>query len=191
MSQDYLVDKGYRVVCLREPGSTPVAEKIRLILLDRRSSISDITELLLYEAARAEIVRHEIEPLLSTGHIVLCDRFYDSTTAYQGYGRGFDLELVNSLHRLGTAGRWPDLTLLLDLDIDSMRRRGQMRLETLLVQDRLEDESRRFHETVRRGYLEIARAEPDRVKIVDATAEADLIHRRIMEYVDRAIAQRS
>lgn len=162
-----LREVGYAVVTLREPGSTRVAEQIRRILLHTRETLSDATELLLYEAARADITAHEIRPHLSAGKIVLCDRFYDSTTAYQGYGRKLDLRLVKQLHYLAVGETRPDLTLIMDVDLKvAFARRGR-RL------DRLESQSRAFFNRVRRGYKEIARMEPRRVKLVDASGTVD------------------
>ncbi len=162
-----LSEVGFAVVTLREPGSTRVAEQIRRILLHTRETLSDATELLLYEAARADITAHEIRPHLSAGKIVLCDRFYDSTTAYQGYGRKLDLRLVKQLHRLAIGETRPDLTLVMDVDLKvAFARRGR-RL------DRLESQSRAFFNRVRKGYQEIARTEPRRVKLVDASGTID------------------
>jgi dTMP kinase len=162
-----LREVGYAVVTLREPGSTRVAEQIRRILLHTRETLSDATELLLYEAARADITAHEIRPHLLAGKIVLCDRFYDSTTAYQGYGRKLDLRLVKQLHRLAVGETRPDLTLVMDVDLKvAFARRGR-RL------DRLESQSRAFFNRVRKGYKEIARTEPRRVKLVDASGTVD------------------
>ena len=119
LTYQYLSSKSLAVKMLREPGSTAVAEKIREILLNRKNKINDITELLLYEAARAEITATEIVPLLNKGYIVLCDRFYDSTTAYQGYGRKLDIKMVRALHRTATAGLVPDLTLVFDVSLST------------------------------------------------------------------------
>ncbi|MCP4685498.1 MAG: dTMP kinase, partial [bacterium] len=144
-SHRFLAGLGYRVARLREPGSTPVAEKIRKILLSNNSSINDITELLLYEAARSEITDREIAPLLKSGHIVLCDRFYDSTTAYQGYGRGLDVSMVKRLHKVAVGDIKPHLTLLFDINLKTASARlGGKR-------DRLESQPRAFFNRVRKG----------------------------------------
>lgn len=163
LTYEYLSSLGYKVKLLREPGSTRVAEKIREILLDKKNSIIDITELFLYEAARAEISGREIAPLLKKGYIVLCDRFYDSTTAYQGYGRKLDIKMVRSLHRVATGNLIPNLTLLFDVDIEVAFSRGKKN------KDRLESQSKQFFNRVRKGFLEIARKERRRVKIIDAS----------------------
>lgn len=172
---DYLTASGLTVYKLREPGSTRVAEKIREILLGKENPLSDITELLLYEAARSDIVEKEIKPLLKDGHIVLCDRFYDSTTAYQGYGRGLDIEMVRKLHRVAVGDLTPDLTLLFDLDLKTaLTRRSQN-------PDRLESQPEAFFERVRQGFLAIARDESDRVKVIDASRSVEAIFEEVKE----------
>ncbi|MEW6412058.1 MAG: dTMP kinase [Candidatus Zixiibacteriota bacterium] len=159
----FLVSRKYQVKMLREPGSTVVAEKIRDILLNKRLKITDLTELFLYEAARAEITTREIAPALANGTIVLCDRFYDSTTAYQGFGRKLDIAMVKKLHKIAVGGVTPDLTFVFDVDLKTaFARLGKKR-------DRLESQSEAFFQRVRLGFLEIARKERRRVKVIDAT----------------------
>lgn len=158
-----LLDKGYPVKVLRDPGSTEVGERIRAILLDRAANMSALTELLLYEAARADMTDKQIAPLLRKGHIILCDRFYDSTTAYQGYGRRLDVKTVKALNLTATGRIKPHLTLLFDVDIATATRRLGKDL------DRLESEPKAFFRRVRAGFLEIARKERRRVKVIDAT----------------------
>ena len=183
LSREYLTSLGLKVVNLREPGSTPVAEKIRRILLDKRSLISDTTELLLYEAARAEIVGHEIEPLMASGHIILCDRFYDSTTAYQGYGRGLDLRVIRKLHRLAVGECRPNLTLLFDVTLRvAASRLGRNR-------DRLESQSMAFHRRVRKGFLEIAAHESRRVKVIDGSRPVEVVFEDVRRYLKRRVAK--
>lgn len=176
---DYLSALGYKVVRLREPGSTPTAERIRRILLDNGSSISDVTELLLYEAARAEITSREIVPLLKSGHVVLCDRFYDSTTAYQGYGRGLDLKTVRQLHRVAVGDCRPDLTLLFDITPGLAAKRLGLR------RDRLESQPKAFHRRVRTGFLEIAAREPRRIKVIDGSKSIDAVFNVVRRHLDR------
>ncbi len=164
-----LTKAGYRVKMLREPGSTVVSEKIREILLDAKHKITDLTELLLYEAARAEITVREITPALADGQIVLCDRFYDSTTAYQGFGRKLDIRMVKGLNKVATNGTIPDLTFVFDVDLKTAQeRRGKQK-------DRLESQSKAFFERVRVGFLEIARKERRRVKVIDASRPAEIV----------------
>ncbi len=183
LSHKYLTSLGHKVVNLREPGSTPVAEKIRRILLDNRSSISDTTELLLYEAARSEIVRHEIQPLVASGHIVLCDRFYDSTTAYQGYGRGLDLRTIYKLHRLAVGECRPNLTLLFDVTLRTAARRLGVK------RDRLEAQPQSFHRRVRHGFLEIAAREFRRVKVIDGSRPIDVVFEDVRRYLKRRVVK--
>jgi dTMP kinase len=181
LSYRFLIEGGYKVARLREPGSTPIAEKIRRILLDKKNSVGDITELLLYEAARAEITRREISPLLAKGHIVLCDRFYDSTTAYQGYGRGLDLRTIKQLHKVAVGDCRPNLTLVFDVDLKTAAERlGPSR-------DRLESQPKAFHQRVRRGFLEIAATEPRRVKVIDARRSPELIFEDVLVHLKRRL----
>jgi dTMP kinase len=179
----HLVDQGYKVAKLREPGTTPTAEKIRRILLHKNSSMSDLTELLLYEAARSDITGRKIVPLLKSGHIVLCDRFYDSTTAYQGYGRGLDASMVKRLHRVAVGNLRPDLTLLFDIDLRTAESRLGRRL------DRLESQSRAFFNRVRKGFLEIAASEKGRVKVIDGTRPAAEVFREVKRLVQRKLSR--
>lgn len=151
-------------VLLREPGSTVLAEKLRKILLDKKLNIPDVTELLLYEAARSELTAQKIRPALNNGTIVLCDRFYDSTTAYQGYGRKLDIKMVKSLHKIATGNIAPDLTFVFDVDLrTAAKRRGKN-------PDRLESQSLAFHRRVRAGFRRIANTEKRRVRLIDSSA---------------------
>lgn len=162
---------GLAVRVLREPGGTAVGEAVRSILLDPdHHGLDAMAELLLYEAARAQIVAEVIEPALLAGEIVICDRFFDSTTAYQGHARGLDLESVARLNTLATSGLAPDRTILLDLDV-----RVGLERATKQGADRLEREDVGFHETVRAGFLAIAEAEPDRVRVVDAMGAPETV----------------
>lgn len=181
LAADYLKAQGQKVVTFREPGSTKLAEKIRAILLDRRSDLTDISELLLYETARNDLVSREIKPALDSGRIVLCDRFYDSTTAYQGYGRKLDLKMVKSLHRVAVMDCHPDLTFLFDLDLKTARTRlsGQP--------DRLESQAQAFHQRVRKGFLEIARKEPTRVKQMNGRYNPEKVFEQVRAILDRRL----
>jgi len=165
--------RGVPLLALRDPGATEISEKIRAILLDNRHrAMSPWTELLLYEAARAQMIEQSIKPALAQGQVVVCDRLYDSTTAYQGYGRQLDLGLVAMANRLGACGLIPDLTFLLDLSARQAALRRQHRPgET----DRMEGEGEVFQERVRQGYLRVAEGEPDRLRIIDAAGEIEAI----------------
>jgi len=159
----YLRGKGYRIVHTREPGGTRISESIRSVLLSRKNKgMADACELLLFMAARAQIVNEAIKPALKKGYIVVCDRFHDATVAYQGYGAGMDLRVIESLRKLATGGLKPDLTVLLDVESCAGLRRGGVR-------DRMEVKSLRFHKKVRDGYLKLARKEPRRIKVINTT----------------------
>ena len=169
---------GWRVLRLREPGGTPLGEELRQILLHRRQTLSAETELLLFLAARAELSRSVIAPALAAGSIVICDRFTDSTLAYQGYGRGQDRDFVVAANRWATGGLVPDLTLLLDLPVETglARKTGET--------DAFQLEAHDFHERVRAGYLDLARAEPARWLVLDASLEPQTLHRAIAGRVE-------
>jgi dTMP kinase len=176
-----LTAAGKRVVLTREPGGCPIADKIRAILLDAdNSAMTPSAELLLYAAARAQHVQEVIEPALSRGEIVLCDRFTDATLAYQGYGRGLDKQTIGDLNHLAASGRRPDLTILLDCPVETGLHRAIARIEAAsaadrssLREERFERESRQFHQRVRDGYLDLAAREPDRFIVIpgDGTVE--------------------
>jgi dTMP kinase len=188
---------GTEVIDTQDPGGTAIGKEIRALLLhaplhtigDRAGSspITATTELLLYEASRAQLVQELIAPALARGAVVLCDRFTDSTLAYQGFGRGIDLHLIQQLNRFSTDGLVPDRTILLDLDprIGLMRRRSEGDIETatelsvgLSGWDRIESEPLDFHQRIREGYLTLAREDPNRIFMIDAslgTAEIETI----------------
>ncbi len=157
-----LADRHITAYALREPGGTVVGDRVRDLLLDpAHTELEPMAELLLYEASRAELVAKEIRPRLEAGAVVVCDRFCDSTTAYQGYGRGLDLGLIAMLNDAATGGLIPALTVLLDVDPQVGLRRA-----TVATADRLEREALEFHRRVREGFLAVAKAEPGRVLVV-------------------------
>jgi dTMP kinase len=172
---------GHQTKLLREPGSTRAAERIRDLLLDKDLDIDPLTELLLYEAARASITAAEIAPWLDRGNVVVCDRFYDSTTAYQGYGRELDIGMIRRLNRIAVGGLAPDLSLFFDVDLDTAqkRRTGEP--------DRLEMQSSAFFRRVRQGFLEIARSERRRVKVVDASQSVEDVFADVKKILARRI----
>jgi len=175
----YLTERGVGVVTTREPGGTELGRKVRSALLDGGAgSVEPLAELLLYAADRAQHVRRVILPALSLGKVVLSDRFYDATTVYQGYARGFDLELVNQLNELATGGLKPDLTLLFDLDVETglkrTMRRGDGTSVTAAGPDRLDQEPVEFHERVRKAYLDIAAREPGRFRIIPSAGPVEV-----------------
>jgi len=163
---------GYEVLTVREPGSSAISESIREVLLStENSALSHRAELLLYEAARAQLTEEVIEPALRAGMVVLCDRFFDSTTAYQGYARGLDIDTITDLNLFATGGIVPDMTFVLDLPPDL----GLARAAETGNPDRLESENLHFHTQVREGFLAIAESNPDRVRVLDATAGPDAL----------------
>jgi dTMP kinase len=172
-----------RVRFLREPGGTAISERLREILLDRKNlEMSEWTELFLFSAARAQLVSEIIRPALARGEIVVCDRFCDSTTAYQGYGRGLDLETVRRINSAATDGTSPDLTIFVDIPVDEIERR-KGRTET--GADRMESAGPAFFERVRHGYLEIMKREPERVVCIDGTASVEEVHQHVWRAVAR------
>ncbi len=171
------------VLALRDPGANRISEKIRAILLDKEmSEMAPITELLLYEAARSQMVSRQIKPALAENVTVVCDRFYDSTSAYQGYARGLDAQLVQQANRIGSCGLRPDHTFLLDIDPD---RAYQRKKASGCEMDRIELEGRAFQTQVREGYLCVAREEPERISVIDGDAGADDIHQKIWSVFTR------
>ncbi len=171
----------HHVVITREPGGTPIAEAIRLILLDpANTAMAPLAELLLYEAARAQHVRELIRPAIEAGAIVICDRFYDSTTAYQGAGRQLPDIDFQKLHDMATGGLSPDLTLFLDIPVEE----GLKRATNAAAPDRIERESIEFHERVRQGFLDLAAQHPERIKTLDATGTPEDIAIAVSALVD-------
>lgn len=179
-----LVAMGYRVSMTREPGGTKIGEKIRSILLDPESHRMDPkAELLLYFADRAQHLGEKVQKALSDGGWVLCDRYFDATVAYQGYARGLDIDWVMQLHRLIFNDFKPDLTFLLDLPPRQGLNRAWRQIykgERVAKETRFEEETLKFHEKVRQGYLSLARREPQRFEIIDAMQEPDRISETIL-----------
>ncbi len=177
---------GRQVLAVHEPGFTEIGLAIRELLLNAAAgtSMRRETELLLFAASRAQLVRETIRPALEKGLIVLSDRFYDSTAVYQGIGRGLDQKFIDALNRFVVEGCTPDRTILLDLDVALSRQRQLRRVRPVGQPDRIEQLSDEFFEKVRRGYLEIARAEPERVKIVDASRTEDQVAESIWSEIN-------
>jgi len=174
--------RGEVVHFIREPGGTPVSERVRTLLLDRSTpDIHPIAELFLFSASRIQLVNEVILPAIRRGETIVCDRYHDSTTAYQGYGRGISLEAVRTINRLATEGIDPDVTLLIDIPLDEIERR---RTAAGLPADRMESGGRSFYERVRAGYLELARSEPARILRLDGVAPVEEISRRIWGIVE-------
>ena len=186
MCAELLRSRGFEVVTTREPGGTPLAEELRTILKTHNGSevLHSETELLLMEAARSQHVYEVILPALERGAVVLCDRFYDSTTAYQGAARSIDCQLIAQLNLFAAAYRKPDLTLLMDLPVESGFARAGRRQETAGVYDRFEAENINFHTRVREGFLAIAQAEPQRVRVINAEGTPQEVSERVRRAVD-------
>ena len=162
----WLGEQGYQVVLTREPGGTDIGDQIRVVLHDPRNTAMDArTEILLYSASRAQHVTEQIRPALAAGKIVISDRYADSTLAYQGYGRGLDLETLQRVTAFATGGLTPDLTLYLDVPPEAGLQRRQL---GGVEWNRLDAETLEFHQRVRAGYLELVRQEPGRWVIIDA-----------------------
>ena len=180
---EWLKENGHKVLLTREPGGTKAAEEIReLILKHREETFPPFAELCLYTAARAFHVENLIRPSLEKGFIVVCDRFSDSTVAYQGYGRGLPLELINLMNRKATKGLEPDITFLLDVPVEV----GISRIKSK-VKDRIEEESLKFHQKVREGFLRIAEENPERVVVIDGTKDIGTIFSQVLNYVVRSL----
>lgn len=179
----HLIDEGYQVLTLRDPGGSEISEQIRNILLSiHNMNIDPITELLLYEAARAQIVAEKIRPALQKKMIVIIDRFYDSTTAYQGYGRGLDLQSIEKANMLATGSLVPDLTIFIDINWEEAeRRRGRM------VPDRMESEDQYFFERIRNGYIQIVQENAKRVKLIDGNLTIEAIGDKIYTEISKLI----
>jgi len=172
---------GHTVVQTREPGGVPLGEAIRELLLDpANTDMAPTTELLLYEAARAQHVHELIRPALDAGSIVICDRFFDSTTAYQGAGRQLPEIELQRLHDLATGSLNPDITIFLDIPVEE----GLTRAAKVSDPDRIEQETVSFHRRVRQGFVDLAAQQPDRIRTVDATASVEDIAHTISGLVD-------
>jgi dTMP kinase len=188
----YLIQKGIPCKVTREPGGCPIGEKVRKILLnpDHREMVP-LSELLLYEAARAQHVKEVIEPFLKKGGVVLCDRFSDATIAYQGYGRKIDLRWIERLNHFSSRGIKPDITFLLDCPSDVGLKRALKRNRTLKQEkeERFEKEKIQFHQRVRKGYLALAKKEPRRVKVIDTRQGEDNVFNKILKTVDKLIVR--
>ena len=180
LAADYLESKGYEVLITREPGAKGLGEDIRKILLDYKVPVSERCESLLFLADRAQHVDNMILPAIENGQIVLCDRYTDSTVAYQGYGRQQNLERIKKLNDFATNLLKPDLTFVFDIDVEtSMQRVGKEK-------DRMESEGKEFHNRVRNGYLKLAEEEPNRIKVLDAAKSIDEIHEEVVNILEAA-----
>ncbi len=180
---NYLKQAGCDVLLTREPGGTPVGNRLRAALLDAQEEVDPLTELLVFAADRAQHVRRVLRPALATGQIVFSDRYADATAAYQGAGRGFSPELIAEIIELATEGLKPDLTLLFDLPVVESSTRTQRRTNGKQSSDRLDGESPEFHTRVRDAYLRIAQVEPERLKVIETDQPVETTHQRVKEIV--------
>jgi len=184
---NFLRANGWNALVTREPGGTPVGLRLRAALLDATEEVDPLTELLVFAADRAQHVRRVIRPALENGHIVISDRYADATVAYQGAGRGFSPELISQIVQLATEGLKPDLTLLFDLSIDESTsrtaRRSTGKNAGKVPRDRLDIEHADFHTRVRDAYLQIALAEPERVKLIDTSGPVERTQERVREII--------
>ena len=182
MAFDYLRSKKRPVIFIREPGGVKISEAIRNILLDpQNAGMTDICETLLYMAARSQLVEEQITPALEKGTTVLCDRFLDSTVVYQGYGNGVDIKFIKEIGQLATQGIAPDLTFIFDIDTkEGLARRGKNK-------DRIEQRPLEYHNRVRKGYLELAKQEPDRIKVIKVDKTREGIRDVIRPYLDELL----
>lgn len=178
----HLKERGHDVVLTREPGGTAVGRSIREVVLHGREEIDDVSELLLFAADRAHHVATLIRPALATGKVVISDRFFDSTRAYQGFGRGMDPDLIDRTVQLATGGLVPDVTILMDIDVDTSRARGDD------TTDRIEQDSDAFFDRVRLGFLDIAAHAADRFVVLDGNRSIDEITARITRIVDQRLS---
>lgn len=197
LAAERLVSEGYPVVQTREPGGTRIGEQIRAVLLSpEHGNMSPVAELFLYEACRAQLITERVRPELEAGNLVLCDRYFDATTAYQGYGRGLDLDLIERLNDAAGQGIEPDLTILLDCTVERGFERIRSRYQDRARQggrgapDRMEKEDRAFHERIRDGYLRLATRHGHRIRIVDASGGVEEVHGNVMACLHQVLKER-
>lgn len=182
--KNYLTEEGFDVILTREPGALEIGQKIRNILLHNESFVSDRCEMFLFLADRSQHIDALIKPALTEGKIILCDRHTDSTVAYQGYGRGQDIELLKKLNKIAVDGTEPDLTLLFDVSTEVAQERvGEEK-------DRMEAAGIEFHKKVRNGYLELQKENPDRIKIINANNDIDKVFEDAKNIIVRLILER-
>ena len=177
----YLEEKGFKTLTTREPGSVGLGQKLREVLLHYDGDVAPRAEAFLFLADRAQHIAKIVKPAIDNGVIVLCDRHTDSSVAYQGYGRGEDIEQINMLNKLATQGIKPDLTLLFDVSTEV----AQTRVGS--EKDRMESAGIEFHKKVRQGYLEIAKKEPQRIKVVDSNLTIEKVFEQVKKILDELI----
>jgi dTMP kinase len=184
---EFLRRQGYRVFTTREPGGTPIGDQIRTVVLNRMDNLAmhPRTEILLFCASRAQLVEEVIRPTLAEGGVVLCDRYADSTLAYQGYGHRKDLVVLRQLLDFATGGLWPDFTVLFDVDVETgLKRRSKGGVEW----NRLDAYDLSFHQRVRQGYLEMARQAPERWRTINANLPPEAVFQDLCQVVIQRLA---
>ncbi|WP_016952776.1 dTMP kinase [Anabaena sp. PCC 7108] len=181
----WLETQGVSVILTREPGGTELGSHLRRLLLEKSEDkpVGEVTELLLYAADRAQHIEQELKPNLAVGKYILCDRYTDSTIAYQGYGRGLSMSIINQLNNIATGGLESDLTIWLDVDVEVglSRKRGQATL------DRIEQETIAFHRRVQQGYTELAATYPSRIFRVDGSLSQEVVQKMIQEILNEQL----
>ncbi|HYA14568.1 MAG TPA: dTMP kinase [Syntrophales bacterium] len=192
LAGEYLKQNNIPFIITEEPGGTPIGRRIREILLNKGAGeeICKETEILLFSAARAQHVKDVIIPSLKKGTVVLCDRFYDATIAYQGFGRGLDINLIRFLNDFSSSNIKPDLTFLFDLPVEVGLKRAVNRISRMkegLAEDRFEREDLEFHIRVREGYLFLARQDDKRFRIIDSARDIETIHREVCVHLSASI----
>ena len=180
---NFLQHAGCEVLLTREPGGTPVGTRLRAALLDAHEEVDPLAELLVFAADRAQHVRRVLRPALAAGQVVFSDRYADATAAYQGAGRGFSPELISEIIQLATEGLKPDLTLLFDLSVGDSTTRTRRRTNGTYRADRLDSENAEFHSRVREAYLQLAAAEPERIKVIKTDQPLELTHQSVKALV--------
>ena len=180
----YLQEKGYQVIRTREPGGTALGEALRKVLLQKDLHVLPLSELLIFMAVRSQHMEEVITPALARGAVVVCDRFVDATYAYQGYGRGVDLGIIATLNRLVTKGVTPNLTILLDCEVDVGLKRKLVHNPRL---DRFEQEEAAFHEQVKRGYLKLVEEDEKRFYVINGKRDIEATHIAIRDRVERLL----
>ena len=182
--KEYLLERGFDVVTVREPGGTRIGEKIRDIIIDKENTAMDsMTEVLLYAASRAQLTQEVILPSLNAGKIVLSDRFVDSSLVYQGFARGLGIDTVMKINSFALCGLMPDITFFLDLPATDGLKRVHSREEP----DRIEMEALSFHNKVYEGYLSLVEMYPERIKSIDASRDIQEVNRSIIEIVEKKL----
>jgi dTMP kinase len=185
LCSQWLESLNISVVLTREPGGTELGKDLRTLLLEKspHKPVGEVTELLLYAADRAQHIEEELKPNLAMGKYILCDRYTDSTIAYQGYGRGLDMSLINNLNQIATGGLTSDITIWLDVDVEVglSRKRGQAKL------DRIEQETIAFHRRVQRGYTELAASNPSRIVRIDGNNSQDIVQKSIQDILQKRL----